>query len=536
MIETTSIAIGECKRDEVSNKGNQRLDKERLGQVFTPEDLTIFMLNLFKNQIKQQSKILDPCIGPNTFFKELAKYSENLNLTGVEIDKTLITEDIKSFYKPENRILVAGSFFDFPVKNKFDFIIQNPPYVRQELLERKEGVAQKSIQESFKDIKIPLKSNLYVYFLLKSILHLKEGGVMVAVIYDSWLFSQYGQFLKESLINFGQLKQIYHFRKNAFPDIEVGATVIYFVKQKKKVEDIKYTCLMDVNETKDTSLLSINQQLLTVEEFTKYKFNGRTSLEFKNPFFVPLKELSILPIQRGTSAIINNYFIHKTPKFKEQIPFIKDVTKIPTFVVKKETSYLLAADEYSSQEVFEYLEEVKNEILKNTDKFVSVKRNINAGKPWYKIKVKTTGNFIFNYYMRKNIDFIYNKSGYVVSDNFYILNINKNPLAHLAILNSSFTRLAILQYSRNQGNGLKKIQAYEFKEVPVVDLGKLSDKVIDNLSKLGKKLQKINRYNYEVTEKLLTSVDEILLQEYNLATNSQISINQINEDLSFYFN
>jgi len=178
MIETTSIAIGKCKRDEIYNKGNQRLDKKRVEKVFTPEALTIVMLNLFKNQIKQQSKILDPCIGPNTFFKELAKYSENLNLTGVEIDKTLITEDIKSFYKPENRILVAGSFFDFPVKNKFDFIIQNPPYVRQELLERKEGVAQKSIQESFKDIKIPLKSNLYVYFLLKSILHLKKGGVI----------------------------------------------------------------------------------------------------------------------------------------------------------------------------------------------------------------------------------------------------------------------------------------------------------------------------------------------------------------------
>lgn len=94
--------------------------------------------------------------------------------------------------------------------------------------------------------------------------------------------------------------------------------------------------------------------------------------------------------------------------------------------------------------------------------------------------MKATGNFIFNYYLRNNIDFIYNPNKFLSSDNFYILNIKDNELANFSILNSSFTRLNTLSNSRSQGNGLRKIQLYEFKEVKVIDAKKLSEPTIKN--------------------------------------------------------
>jgi predicted Fe-Mo cluster-binding NifX family protein len=72
------------------------------------------------------------------------------------------------------------------------------------------------------------------------------------------------------------------------------------------------------------------------------------------------------------------------------------------------------------------------------------------------------------------------------SDNFYILNIKDNELANFSVLNSSFTRLNTLSNSRSQGNGLRKIQLYEFKEVKVIDVKKLSEPTIKKLELLEK--------------------------------------------------
>ena len=190
---------------------------ENLGQVFTSAILANFMIDLLKDSLKQNSSILDPCIGPNTFFKAMNEDFSNCFLKGIEIDATLITKEVESFYENSNRELIKGSFFDLPISEQFDIIIQNPPYVRQELLSS--GVnSKRKIRQNVSSLfsTIPSQSNLYIYFLLKSILHLKNDGVMVAVIYDSWLYSDFGKFLKESILKLGYLDSIYHFKKSAF--------------------------------------------------------------------------------------------------------------------------------------------------------------------------------------------------------------------------------------------------------------------------------------------------------------------------------
>jgi len=181
-----------------------------------------------------------------------------------------------------------------------------------------------------------------------------------------------------------------------------------------------------------------------------------------------------------------------------------------------------------------HLEKAKTEILNAKGKFTALKRTINAGKIWYKVKIKKTGNFIFNYYMRNNIDFIYNEKQFAISDNFYILQIENQPLAHLAILNSSFTRLSVLSRSRNQGNGLKKIQAYEFKEVPIINIRQLSNEAMQELNGLGMQLKNLNRYNEDKIE-VIQTIDELLLKEYNYFSNSNLSLEEVHEDLKFYF-
>jgi predicted Fe-Mo cluster-binding NifX family protein len=522
---------------DFETKTNQPKQDENLGQVFTSVILAKFMIGLLRNNLKSKSSILDPCIGPNTFFKAMTEDFSNCHLKGIEIDLNLITEEINKFYDSPDRNLIKGSFFDLPVSEKFDLVVQNPPYVRQELLS--DGANSKeSIRYNMHSMlsTIPSQSNLYIYFLLKSILHLKEDGIMVAVIYDSWLYSSFGKFLKESFLKLGRLESIYHFKKSAFDNVEIGATVIKFVKNNNPKKSISYFPLNDLNDLRTYNGLNASCLKLKQQELLTYSFNNQSKINYKSNLFKELKTIVSQPIQRGTSAVVNGYFIFSKNELPELKPIIKDVSQIKTYTVNQENAYILAVNGSISNETKQYLESVKNKILKTTpQKFIAVKRDIETKKDWYKINLKATGNFIFNYYLRNNIDFIYNPNKFLSSDNFYILNIKDNELANFSILNSSFTRLNTLSNSRSQGNGLRKIQLYEFKEVKVIDINKLSEPNIKKLELLGKELMYVSRY--ENGQKLIIEkIDLVLIDEYNEKTGSSLTIDDINNELKEYLN
>ncbi|WP_348824224.1 Eco57I restriction-modification methylase domain-containing protein [Flavobacterium aestuarii] len=508
---------------------------ENLGQVFTSAILAKFMIGLLKESLNNNSTILDPCIGPNTFFKAMSDDFLNCNLKGIEIDINLINEEIKKFFENNKRTLIKGSFFDLPVNEKFDLIIQNPPYVRQELLT--DGANSKDsirYNSSFLLSTIPSQSNLYIYFLLKSILHLKDNGVMVAVIYDSWLYSSFGKFLKESFLKLGHLDSIYHFKKSAFENAEIGATVIKFVKNKSHRKSMSYFPLNDLSDLRNYTGLKVNCLKLKQQELLAHNFNNHSVINFKSNLFKPLKTIVSQPIQRGTSAVVNSHFIFSKNELPELKPIVKDVSQIKTYTVNQENAFILAINGSISKETSKYLESVKNEILRTPiEKYKAVKRDIETKKDWYKINLKSRGNFIFNYYLRNNIDFIYNPNKLLSSDNFYSLYITSKELANFSILNSSFTRLSTLNNSRTQGNGLRKIQLYEFKEVKVMDVNKLSEMTLKKLDLLGTQLMNVNRYEKE-QKHLIEQIDLVLLDEYNKQHNSSLTIDELNSEIKEY--
>jgi len=510
-------------------------EKISLGQVFTPPILAGFMSSLIKKQIKKQSAILDPCIGPNTFFKHFKKIAQSHDLTGIELDSDLISQDVKEFYALTENELIEGSFFKLPLNKKYDFIIQNPPYVRQELMVEGDNAKSNAILPiaNFHNV-IPSKSNLYVYFLLKSILHLKEGGRLVAVIYDSWLYSSFGEFLKKMFLELGELETIYHFKHNAFPDAEVGATVIEFVRSKstssrKQIKYYSLSSLKDIQNYKKTVLQE--PTCIRKKQFLSWNFNGLSAVNFKSDFFIPLNSLTDQPIQRGISSLANKYFIHTEKVFPESKPFIKDVNKLKSYTVKDELSYFLSINGSISEKTKEYLDTVKKEILSNNENYKALKEKIKSSSNWFRISIKQPGNFVFNYYLRKNIDFILNLKLEYASDNFYILNIPDEPKLLLSILNSNISRLSVLRHSRSQGNGLRKIQLYEFKMVSIPNYKCFSPKAISELKRLGGQLQTVQRYSKE-PELIIKDIDHVIISEYNNVLGESLSIADIHNELN----
>ena len=131
-------------------------DVDNLGQVFTPKSMVERMLALRQNF----GSVLEPSSGNGAFSKLIE------NCVSIEIDAQ---------YAHNTSLNI--DFFDYPTQNKFDTIIGNPPYVRyQDIL--KSTKAKLNPYKEFFDA----RSNLYLFFIVKCIEHLNEGGELIFIV------------------------------------------------------------------------------------------------------------------------------------------------------------------------------------------------------------------------------------------------------------------------------------------------------------------------------------------------------------------
>ena len=156
---------------------------KHLGQVFTPEKIVKTMLSLRKNK----GSILEPSCGNGSFLNQLEHTA-----IGIEIDKNIIKD---------SRVIYTD-FFNYSLKNKFDSIIGNPPYVRfQDIKES----TKKKLNISLFD----QRTNLYLFFIKKCIDHLKFKGELILITPRDFIKSTSSIKLNELLYEEGSLSHFY---------------------------------------------------------------------------------------------------------------------------------------------------------------------------------------------------------------------------------------------------------------------------------------------------------------------------------------
>ena len=159
------------------------MNVHELGQVFTPPNVVERMLGLRRNN----GVVLEPSAGNGAFMSALDK-----NTVGIELDGRVIGDD---------RIR-QGDFFAYPTDHRFDTIIGNPPYVR------------------FQDVPVGTKrllpmrwfdrrSNLYLFFIAKSMAHLDKGGELIFITPRDFLKSTNAKRLNEELYRQGTITDFY---------------------------------------------------------------------------------------------------------------------------------------------------------------------------------------------------------------------------------------------------------------------------------------------------------------------------------------
>lgn len=161
--------------------------------------------------IKNKGSVLEPSYG-NGSFRKIKEIFDNYTL--IELDENIINDE-------EVRCL---DFFDYSVDNKFDTIIGNPPYVdNSEILESTYNKLNFDI--------IPKGGNLYLHFIYKSFLHLKENGELIFIVPRDFIKLKSSRILNKILFKNGTITHFFEFGdKKIFKDVSPNVVIFRYEK------------------------------------------------------------------------------------------------------------------------------------------------------------------------------------------------------------------------------------------------------------------------------------------------------------------
>ena len=416
------------------------MDKYK-GQFFTPNEVSKEMHRRVSKYLpKKKLIIIDPCVGKGSLIKPFLTSNRKSEFYCFEIDKKFCKEIEVNLKKQDIKLKIFNKDYllDNHLEGKVDFSIINPPYVRQEWIDTKSKVKYIENFKSFFQEEINKKSNLMVYFLLKTITDLKIGGIACVIVYDILENSKYGKDFFNIFYKYCEVLEKYPL-KTPFDDVLIDAKVYIFKKKEREVYNPSSIKKNNSNET--SSLGELFPSLcrgIGLRSKKVFVMNTEDDLKFKK--FTKKIILNAKSIEKKTRKISpHNAFLFVDEK---QIP--------------------LALKKYLSEKS---LKTTKKDIKSFTHK-------------------QKKSQIIFNYFFREKPYFSGNPLKINVSDNFYLMDSSDLSLeAIIVLLNSKYFINPIKKNSRNMGSGLSKIQLYEFKETIVPNWKKLDKKTLKKFEK-----------------------------------------------------
>ena len=438
-----------------------------LGQVYTKPAVADFMVRLFT--ITGKARVLDPCFGRGVFVKSLLANTEFV-VDGVEIDGA----SYAGFDNPDERRcrLMNCDFFD--IEETFDGIIMNPPYVRQEELDKLAslGVTKQKLQSACWMMNISTKANLYMYFILRAILLLREGGELIAIFPNSWTNTPVGRQFSEQMKLHGSITDFINVEGEAFEGSPmVDVCILKYVKGIRGK-----TNYQTMRITQDDNLL-----IETVEQQKNEASDNLVRLR------------SVANIRRGITTGANKFFVNP-PLFTQThvvniLSSPKDFTGYTTKHCRQDKLLAIKSGDNLSEEEDTYLENSANVIVKEC-KPLTLKSLIDEGQPWYYITVPETAQIVFSYIVRNNLKFVLNEEKCNVRDNFYMISSRNDSLLLMALLNNYYVYKQLENLGKSYGKGLLKLQKYDIDEIKIPHPETIQEEDKGKLIQLTKELVK----------------------------------------------
>ncbi|MGV1098874.1 Eco57I restriction-modification methylase domain-containing protein [Thiovibrio sp. JS02] len=271
---------------------------EARGAIFTRIEVVDFILDLvgyIASEPLHLRRILEPSFGKGDFLLPIVDrllaawrmHDGNASTAGIELKEAiravelhretfastrravinrLKKEGLSASVASElaGRWLIQGDFLLEQQSTCFDFVVGNPPYVRQELIPAPLLSEYRRRYQTMYD-----RADLYIPFIERSLSLLADGGTLGFICADRWMKNRYGKLLREYIARGFHLKayvdmmdtNAFHSEVSAYPAITVisksktsGTRIAHRPKIEKK---LLASLVADINSdipSKDSSV------------------------------------------------------------------------------------------------------------------------------------------------------------------------------------------------------------------------------------------------------------------------------------------
>ncbi|MFW9988388.1 MAG: class I SAM-dependent DNA methyltransferase [Candidatus Odinarchaeota archaeon] len=208
-------------------------NRKELGVVVTPPKTVEYILSRI-GEIKNGQKILDPCVGPGIFVKNLIENGiDKSKIFAYDINSDFLV-DIKKLgittKKQDSLIALYPDSY-----NEFDFIVGNPPYLN------KASAYVRKNKKTLKKIYGKINAHeTYAMFIINSIWRLKEGGKLGFITSDSFLTLSTHKKLRKFILNNCKINEILLAPKNLFSNQKVSTSPAIIILSKHSGQKNKY--------------------------------------------------------------------------------------------------------------------------------------------------------------------------------------------------------------------------------------------------------------------------------------------------------
>ncbi|MHA2001711.1 MAG: HsdM family class I SAM-dependent methyltransferase [Promethearchaeota archaeon] len=552
-------------------------DRKALGQIYTPNEIGEFMAQLAIHE--PNASIFDPACGCGTLLRKAYTRLNDLNILNTEKDKQnrlptlhkkllnqlwgveineyaahlammtlsfmdfgsfgnlagILVEDFMDFnpikeFKIQSKNIKTGKIFPRNMPRKFDVILANPPYIKQELIpHKKRMIKQLPIYASHR-CDLTQKTDYYGFFLWYSTFFLKENGRLCFIIPNKWLDVKYGEKLKSFLLEHYCIRAIISFDKNVFQHAQVSTiiliadriskakirnkNIVKFINLHSKIhlesldslvqKDLSSSANLNLNkeryqfldvqsvltdlELTDVQCTVIFQDKLLAEEkwSLKFLFQSKIARYLDHLHLISLQNSKLTSVIGGIKTGANAFFFPSDEMIKKLriesqflLAGIQSGRKIPN-------KYVLN----SAPNLFLYVPE--DVTPNNLDKWPGLSKFIKFGceemeyplrpsiiwKPWYHIPPnhQDCPDILFLRHIDRNFKARWNQIKCIVADGVRGIKIN-NPkyiLFYLGVCNSLFFYWQAHMWGRWEGQGDLQLLVYELKQFKIPDIRSLT--------------------------------------------------------------
>jgi adenine-specific DNA-methyltransferase len=312
--------------------------------VFTPEEIAKRMVSY----LPTEGTLLDPAVGSGNLLTPIS-YTMYERIDVYDIKQEYLDECPQK----ENLRKHCADFLKEPKDIKYDNIIANPPYIKIQDLSPE---YRRYIKENWKKYSSG-SFDLYIIFLAKCLEQLKDGGTMVTITPNSYLYNKSCKAFRKEIMENRTIKEIIDFKHNkVFPGTSV------------------YTCITVLTKEPKTEWI-YNGERVKYENSLDPEYNLFNAMNVKPEAKdeSQTKRLAdICTIKNGVATLCNEVYIHPQKLYEEPCWRKCKTSTTDKWIIypyEERTAKVIDEEEFkgANPKTYEYLESEKTR-LSNRDK------------------------------------------------------------------------------------------------------------------------------------------------------------------------